>query len=297
MSADSQILVIGEALVDIVDHGGQTREHPGGSPANVALGLGRRGLNPVLLTRLGRDARASRIARHLERSGVAILAESFSDRPTSVARATLTDDGAALYDFDIFWELPDVELSVRPHVVHAGSLAIFLEPGRSGVVSQIERLNPRILTLDPNVRPELLGDPFTARPLFEQVAAEATVVKLSDEDAHWLYPGLSLSEVIARVAAGGTRLVVITLGADGAVLAAGGERVEVPAVNVPVVDTIGAGDTFMSSLIADYIDVHANELTTSILRKLGRRAASAAAITVSRAGADLPWADEVSRWI
>lgn len=293
MTEQPEILVIGESLVDIVAVAGTVTEHPGGSPANVALGLGRRGRSVALLTRLGRDPRASTIVRHLERSGVEVLADSFTDQPTSTARATLSDDGSAAYEFDIRWDLPANPPALKPHVVHTGSLAAFLEPGASTLIEHLHHFREAIVTFDPNIRRDLMPEHGQAVKKFERIAHRATVVKLSDEDARWLYPSRAPADIIADVQQHGPRLVALTLGAAGALLGADGHQVVVPAAVGSVSDTIGAGDTFMTSLIDDYSQAPTRHFTEEGLHRLGTRAAAAAAVTVSRPGADLPWTDEL----
>ncbi|TDN91481.1 PfkB family carbohydrate kinase [Microbacterium sp. BK668] len=288
------VLVIGEAVVDITSSAGAKTEMPGGGPANVALGLGRRGVDVALLTNLGRDARGSVITRHLERSGVWVLGESFVDDATSTAHAEITADGSARYDFDVRWIGPEARLGVRPRTIHTGSVAAFLTPGDARVLEQLDRLNAEIVTFDPNIRPALIGARDRARARFEDFARRATVVKLSDEDAEYLYPDTGVHEALDAIAALGPRLVALTRGAHGAALAADGHAVEVPGRTVAVVDTIGAGDTFMASLIADYPSMHDGGISAADLRDLGETAVGAAAITVSRAGADLPWSADLA---
>jgi fructokinase len=293
-ATEIEVLVIGEALVDITTAGEEVVEMPGGGPANVALGLGRQGIGVALLTRLGTDPRGSAITRHLERSGVWVLAESFGAGPTSTAHAHILDDGSARYEFSIDWTASRERLAVKPRTIHAGSVAAFLPPGDEVVLEQIDRLAPEIVTFDPNIRPALVGDLDRARVRFEEFARRSTVLKLSDEDAGFLYPGLDEDGVLATIGGLGPRLVAITRGACGAVLAAEGRVVEVPGRRVVVADTIGAGDTFMASLVAAYPALHDGDLTEQTLRELAGRAVDAAAITVSRPGADLPWAVELS---
>ncbi|WP_426323573.1 PfkB family carbohydrate kinase [Microbacterium sp. E-13] len=292
-TTEVDVLVIGEALVDITTIGAEAIEIPGGGPANVALGLGRRGIDVALLTSLGPDARGSAVTRHLERSGVWVLAESFGTTPTSTANAHILDDGAARYEFSIAWRPSRERLQVRPRTVHAGSVAAFLTPGDEVVLEHIDRLAPEIVTFDPNIRPALVGQPDRARARFEQFARRSTVVKLSDEDAGFLYPGLDEAGLLEVIGSLGPRLVALTRGARGAVLAAEGMVVDLPGRRVAVADTIGAGDTFMASLVADYPRLHHTILTEPDLRELGTRAVDAAAITVGRPGADLPWAAEL----
>lgn len=292
-TTDIEVLVIGEALVDITTTGEEILETPGGGPANVALGLGRRGIDVALLTQLGPDARGSAITRHLERSGVWVLAESFGASPTSAAYAHILDDGSARYEFHIDWTVSPERLLVKPRTVHAGSIAAFLAPGDEVVLQQIDQLAPEIVTFDPNIRPALVGDPGRARARFHEFAGRSTVLKLSDEDAAFLYPGVDEAGILTAIGDLGPRLVALTRGARGAVLAADGQVVEVPGRRVAVADTIGAGDTFMASLVADYPPLHVAELTEQHLRILALRAVDAAAITVGRPGADLPWAAEL----
>ena len=248
-------LVIGEALVDIVVDRSGSAEHPGGSPANVAMGLGRRGVDVALLTDLGRDARGSLVVDHLERSNVHVIQESLSDRPTSSATATLAQDGSAAYRFDVRWQPPAGPLPVRARLVHTGSIASFLEPGRSSVLDHLDRLRAPLVTLDPNIRPALLGTQAEALLRFEELASRADIVKMSDEDAAWLYPRLTPVEVSRVVRELGPGLVVVTLGADGALLTTTDGEHAVPGVATTVADTIGAGDTFMASLIVDALAV------------------------------------------
>lgn len=287
------MLVVGEALVDIVDDGGSSVEHVGGSPANVALGLGRRGLAVDLLSQLGRDVRGRMIIDHLRASGVNVLGASLSDGRTSVARARIAPDGQASYEFDIRWDAVSAPAGVRPRLIHTGSIAAFLEPGAASVRELLGSAAAPEVTFDPNIRPALVGDHHEAFAAYEETARLASVVKMSDEDASWLYPGASVDRVIDAVIALGPSLVAITLGQRGAVIATAEHRVVLPAVPVDAVDTIGAGDTFMASLIHSVLERGSRGLERSMLERIGREAVRAAAITVSRAGADLPWKREL----
>lgn len=287
------VLVIGEALMDITDSADGVSETPGGGPANIAMGLARRGVAAALLTHLGTDERGRAIARHLEASGVGILPESFHDVPTSTARATLDATGAATYEFDIAWEVPrGLSLGDTP-VIHTGSLATFLNPGADAVQALLDAHPDAIVTFDPNIRPGLVGSPEDARSRFERIARRARVVKLSDEDAAFLYPDLDIAAVIAAILTLGPAIVAVTRGGSGATLATHEGVVEVTAPRVEVVDTIGAGDTFMASLLVEPLLRAGSTPRAAQLTEIGTRAAEAAAITVSRVGADLPWAHEL----
>lgn len=286
------VLVIGEALIDAVDDGIRVVEHVGGSPANVALGLGRRGLSVGLLTQLADDAHGLAVLDHLRASRVDVLPESVSASRTSVAAARVGPDGQAVYTFDVSWK-SFTSPTDTARIVHTGSIAAFLEPGATAVREALERSHAEEVTFDPNIRPDLVGDHAHAVETFERIARLATVVKLSDEDASWLYPDHATRSVIDTVLRLGPRMVVMTLGADGAIVASGADRVRVPAVPVAAVDTIGAGDTFMASLIHSILDRGSAGLQPAELETIGRAATRAAAITVSRVGANLPWAREL----
>lgn len=288
------VCVAGESLIDIVTDG-VAREVPGGSPANVALGLGRLGVPVEFATWLGDDDRGHRIAAHLRASGVRLVDGTFGAARTSTATVRLRPDGQPTYEFDIEWHLP--ELRRAPRWLHVGSIGAFVEPGASTVLESVRRTAAAggTVSFDPNIRPALLGDPADVRVRFEQFVASADVVKLSDEDAAWLYPGSSPHEVLDRLLSAGVELAVVTTGAAGATLATARERVSVAGQRVDVVDTVGAGDTAMAALIWQ---LHGRpdalgSLDASALTELGRVSARAAAITVGRRGADLPDAAEL----
>lgn len=284
------VLVVGEALVDVVSGTeGTVVEHVGGSPANVALGLGRLGVPVRLHTALGRDVRGERISAHLTASGVRIDPRSWSLPRTSTAIAHIGPDGAAEYDFDLDWRLPALPVLAGEQVVHVGSVAAFLEPGATTLEEFLTHVSHVRVTFDPNIRPALVGCHATAVDRVQRVARMASVVKLSDEDAAWLYPGESTGQVLDRFLGLGVDTVAITFGAAGAALASQAARIQLPAPTVQVADTVGAGDTFMAALIDGTRTQPARVLDESDLHRMGSYAAAAAAITVQRSGADLPY--------
>ncbi|MFB2554100.1 PfkB family carbohydrate kinase [Herbiconiux liangxiaofengii] len=327
------IVAIGESLVDVVEpampsaDGAPASEHPGGSPMNIALGLARLGRPVTLVTEIGTDARGDAIAEHLRSAGVELAPGSVRDEPTSSATARLRADGSADYVFDLRWSLP-AGLSVADPalasagIVHVGSIGAFLEPGASELASLLAALagseHPPLITLDPNVRPSIVPDHAAVLARFEQLAALATVVKLSDEDAEWLYPAGdgaagadaapgagALDRVADRILALGPALVAVTRGGAGALLATAADRRDVSGITVEVADTIGAGDSFMSALIDQLAglvdqgvpvdslrDGHAFDSTR--LGLIGDFAVRCATITVSRPGANPPTRDEIA---
>lgn len=301
MPADQQhsgtapdVVVVGEALVDIVVSPEGSVGHPGGSPANVAYGLGRLGVKTALLTSIGDDHHAAAIEEHLRSAGVVLLPGSQRPGRTATATATLTSDGSAHYEFDISWELPRAAPATLPKVLHTGSIGAFLAPGAAVVRELLEQSHQRcVVTFDPNIRPALLGSHREAQAIFEDLVPFTEVVKLSDEDALWLYPGVPLEDVPQRILECGAGLVVITRGSEGSLLATETTRVIVPAISSSVVDTIGAGDSYMAALIHGLLHRGAEGLTASSLTSLGSLASKAAAITVRRAGAQPPTLEEL----
>ncbi|WP_104044388.1 carbohydrate kinase family protein [Arthrobacter sp. ZGTC412] len=288
------VIVVGEALVDIVVSPRGTVEHPGGSPANVAYGLGRLHAVTALLTSIGDDHHGAAIEQHLRSAGVTLLPGSRRGGGTATATAVLASDGSAHYDFDIQWDLPRIAPATLPKILHTGSIATFLSPGAAAVRELIEQSHPRcIVTYDPNIRPALLGSHFEAKTIFEELVPFTEVVKLSDEDARWLYPRLSLEDIPQRILELGTGLVAVTMGAEGSLLTTASACVAVPAVRSAVIDTIGAGDSYMSALIYGLLMRGADGLAPSVLESLGRMAAKAAAITVRRPGAQPPTLEEL----
>lgn len=291
--ATAGALVVGEALIDeVVDPGGVSR-HPGGSPANVALGLSRLGVPTRLHTAIGDDPDGDLIARHLESSGVTLTPESRTARPTSRAVATLAADGSASYDFAVTWEPRDLPGTAAPAVVHTGSLGAFLEPGADTAREIVRRSRAAgaLVAFDPNARPSLIPDADASRARFDEFAFASQLTKLSDEDAEFLFPGRSPEYVLDLLVDGGVAVAGITRGGQGALLASGDARVGIPPVRTTVADTVGAGDSFMAALIWSLVfdgGWDGRSVPASVLERAGATAARAAAITVSRPGADLP---------
>jgi fructokinase len=300
-------VVIGEALVDLVGQRGSRTlvAHPGGSPANVALGLARLGDPVTLMTRLGKDAFGEMISTHLQSSGVRVDAGRDDGAKTSLAVASLAA-GVATYDFRIEWDIGTLApLPVETRCLHTGSLATVLEPGRADVEDLMAREHQRgrvTISYDPNVRPALLGTPERARPGIEHLVTLSDVVKVSDEDLHWLYPGRPDEEVARDWLARGPVLVIVTRGGQGVYAVTAGLDVRRPATPVDLVDTVGAGDSFTSGLLdglrrADLIGSERREKLSAVdessLVSILDDASLVAAITCSRPGANPPTRAEV----
>jgi fructokinase len=286
---DTDVLVIGEALIDIVESAEGDRELVGGSPANVAVGLARQGHAVRLLTRLGRDERGARIAAQIAESGAVVDEESWTDAATSTARARLRPDGSAEYEFAIDWAVPTASLE-GTRIVHTGSIALFLEPGGSAVLEVLRRAadtGAALVSLDPNIRPALVGAHEVAlalrpgRGIGRSGQAERRGRRVA-------VPGLDADAVLHQIAAYGPRLTVMTRGGEGAIGLGPGGVSAVDALPVTVADTIGAGDAYMASLISSALDDPAIFEDAASFAAALRRAAVTAGITVSRAGANPP---------
>jgi fructokinase len=295
-------VVVGEALVDLVgQRGGRTLAvHPGGSPANVALGLGRLGVPVTLMTRLGRDSFGEMVRQHLEASGVRVEGGPAEGTDTSLAIAMLAA-GVASYDFRITWDVGDFPpLPVEARCLHTGSLATALVPGRDRVIDLVQREHERrrvTISYDPNARPALLGEPERARPDIERLVTLSDVVKVSDEDLAWLYPGRNDEEIAREWLESGPALVVVTRGGAGVYALSANVDLRRGAVPIDLVDTVGAGDSFTSGLLdglqrADLLGAARRDALAAIdhatLASVTEEAAMIAAITCSRPGADPP---------
>jgi fructokinase len=292
-----RVVVAGEALVDIVMPAQGSTEHaPGGSPLNVAVGLARLGVETLLVTELGDDDHGRLVRDHVLRSGVRLHADAVSaDRSTSTATAHLDEHGSATYDFDLRWSLAPVGLPAGVEALHIGSVGALLRPGRDSVLELARAASEQgaLVTYDPNARPALTPEPDQAWRDVKDAASLADLVKMSDEDLHFLQPGMAPADVAAGFFEAGTRLVVVTHGGHGAVAMTPKVTVEVPSREVQVVDTVGAGDSFMGALIAVAIEHGLDGLDEERLAAYLFAAHQVGQITVSRRGADPPWRQEL----
>jgi fructokinase len=288
----AQIAVIGEALVDVVADG---TAFVGGSPLNVAVGLARLGLPVTLHTRVGDDGYGRQITSLLDSEDVTLPDGAVDDGRTSVAAVTLDDTGAAQYDFTLDWSLPSPDLT-GASLVHTGSIGAILEPGGTLARQAVASAGAGVLrSYDPNIRPDIMGDPGTTRAKVRDLAAACHVVKFSDEDARWLADGGTAEEVLASVAASGPRVTVMTRGGQGCTAVVDGRTYGLAARPVDVVDTIGAGDAFMSGLLfalvrdgADRLIVDGSPLSDGQVHRALETALASAAVAVSREGAQPP---------
>jgi fructokinase len=297
--APARALVIGEALIDVVERDGRvTGEHVGGSPLNVAVGLARLGRGVDFLTHIGSDPRGSRIVDYLKESDVQLVSGSQTADRTPTALATLDANGSAQYVFDIDWQLSGTPEVAPPLVAHAGSIATVLEPGCRATAALLDAYHPSAtITFDPNVRPALIEDGDIARGRIDRWIERCDVVKASDEDMRWYEPNRSPEQIATTWLGLGPSIVAVTMGEAGSFAMCAAGTVRVPALRVNVVDTVGAGDAFMSGLIDGLWSLgllgaerrpDLARIGVDALTQVLQTAALSSALTVSRAGADLP---------
>ena len=287
----------GEALVDLVGQSPHFTAYAGGSSYNVAITLGRLGAPVSLIARTGRDEFGAMLETKARASGVSFDRWQIVDEPTSLAVATLDADGSAHYDFyftgtaALEWDDSLVETAPTSGVLMLGSIASWRPPS-AGILQALQRRahdsGAVLVAYDPNVRPALIADRDTARASIERCISAAHLVKASDEDVEFLYPGTELTEVARRWCELGPTLVVVTLGSAGAVaIGADGEVARCPGEQITVADTVGAGDSFAAGLLAALGEVSPSELADRIPDAL-HQAVLVSAMTCERNGADPP---------
>jgi fructokinase len=292
------IWVCGEVLIDILPTGPVV----GGGPANTAKALARLGHDVHFIDGISTDAYGVSAREELLRDGVNLDLALASDKPTCTATVTLDAaggasyefliDGTATFDFASSW-LPD-PYRYQPQVLHIGTLVTMIEPGASALYDwamQVAELAP--IVFDPNIRPSVQPDRDLYEAAVEKWAALSAVIKVSDDDLAWLFPGQAIEDVANRWINDGAFLVVVTQGANGIMGYTSDGRVEVPGVKVDVVDTVGAGDTVGAIVVEAMLTHGLVELRGDLLRGVLARAAAAAAITCSRKGAQPPFKHEL----
>jgi fructokinase len=287
------IWVCGEVLIDILPIGPVV----GGGPANTAKALARLGYEVDFIDGISTDAFGVSARKELERDGVGLSLSLSSEKPTCTATVTLDShgsasyefliDGTATFDFSHSW-LPDPE-RLKPSVLHIGTLVTIVEPAATVLYEwAIKTGEFAPIVFDPNVRSSVVGDRDKYRAAVEKWVGISSVVKLSDDDISWLYPDQSMDEVAKGWIANGVSLVVITRGASGIIGYTEHGFGEVEGAKVSVIDTVGAGDTVGAILVEGIIKHSVNGLAGHVLNAVLHRAAIAAGITVSRAGAQPP---------
>ncbi|MCE8509711.1 carbohydrate kinase [Ruegeria pomeroyi] len=308
------ILCCGEALIDMIpaptSGGGRGfLPQPGGGALNTAIALGRLGQSVGLVTALSIDMFGQQLAGALTASHVDLSGAARVDRPTTLAFVQLRDGQPeyAFYDENSAGRmLGAAELPPLPEAAETlcfGGISLACEPGADAYADLLSRHGAgRVVLIDPNIRPALVRDQARYRDRLGMMMARADILRLSDEDLGWLYPEAPDLRTGARsLLALGPALVVVTRGAEGAEgYLPDGTAVSVPAPQVTVADTVGAGDTFIAGLLASLSDqgllspASLARLDPDQLKVAMTHAARVAAIAVSRAGSNPPWAHELA---
>ena len=307
------ILCCGEALIDMIPTPTSVGRdgfvpYAGGAVFNTSIALGRLGVQTGMLTGLSSDMFGQQLADALQASHVDKTHVVTSDRPTTLAFVRL-QDGHATYTFNDensagrmleMGDLPEVSSEVSS--LYFGGISLACEPCADTYAALLEREGAsRAVMMDPNIRPQFIQDISVYRARLDRMMARVDILKVSDEDLNWIVPDpLSLKEKVEVVQELGPSVVILTRGGEGASgFLNDGTEVTVPAQRVEIVDTVGAGDTFNAGVLAKLYEQGALQkaklktLTADALIEALEYGARVAAVTVSRAGANPPWAEEL----
>jgi fructokinase len=297
-----QVWVVGEVLIDLIQDADQHLAVVGGGPANTAKALANLGVKTYFIDGISTDKYGQMAKTELLSSDVLLDYAQYSNKPTCTAKVTLSKSGSASYEFAIAdtatfdfsdqW-LPDPQ-SLKPSLLHIGTLATVIEPGASVLFEWAQSVaNVAPIVFDPNIRPAVLGNKSVYVKKVEKWVAISSAVKVSDEDLNWLYQGKSIDEIVNEWLEVGVQLVVVTLGDKGITAYRMNEQISVDAVKVVVADTVGAGDTVGAVLVEAIVKNGLDKLNGEVLKTMLKLAAKAAAITVSRTGANPPSKEEI----
>jgi len=297
-----QVWVAGEVLIDLIPNADQYQAVVGGGPANTAIALAKLGVKTCFIDGISSDEYGQMAKDELHSANVLLDYVQYSNKPTCTAKVTLSKSGGATYefvieatatfDFSTQW-LPDPQ-RLKPSLLHIGTLATVIEPGASVLFDWAQRVaQVAPIVFDPNIRPAVLGNRDEYVKKVEKWVAISSAVKVSDEDLKWLYPSKAMNEVVNRWLEVGVQLVVVTLGEKGITAYRKNEQESVDAVKVVVADTVGAGDTVGAVLVEAIVNNGLDKLSGEVLKTMLNRAVKAAAITVSRTGANPPTLKEI----
>ena len=290
-----QAWVAGEVLIDLIPEGTDRKPIVGGGPANTVKALSKLGIDTQFIDGISSDQYGQMAKNELKTAGVKLDYVKYSDKPTCLAIVSISNSGSATYefitentatfDFTLDW-LPNPQTD-HPSLLHIGTLATVIEPGASLLfewAQSVAKAAP--VVFDPNIRPAVISDRAQYVTKVERWVAISSAVKVSDEDIKWLYPSFEIEQVVNNWLKKGPSLIVVTYGDKGLIGYRKGEKVIVDAVKVKVVDTVGAGDTVGAILVEAIVNDGLDSLAGSRLETMLKRAAKAAAITVSRVGAN-----------
>lgn len=305
------IICCGEAVIDFLpakerDGAMNFQAFTGGSIYNVAIALGRLGRTVGYCGGLSTDFFGDRLRSGLKESGVDLSFSPISDRSSTLAFVQFHDGepSYAFIDGDSaarMLQVKDLPVLSKPvKALHFGSISLIHDPaGATLEAFAHQHHGGKIISLDPNIRAEQVRDRDAYMQRLNAMMAMADIIKLSDIDLEWIAPGANPDSVAAQWLEAGAKVIAITKGGKGVVAYTKGSRIECAPEPVDIADTIGAGDTFMAGFLAaldrtgflniDKID----ELDAGHLEKALKFAMRVARITISRPGANPPWAEEL----
>ena len=305
------ILCCGEALIDMIPTdlaGGGTgfAPHAGGAIFNTAVALGRLNAKVGMLSGVSTDGFGTLLADRLRENGVDTAHLIRSDRLTTLAIVHLID-GQATYSFydegaagRMLTEADMPTLGYEVKTLYFGGISLVSPPAADAYAALLEAAHDsRIVMLDPTIRPGFITDEAAYRARLGQMLSRADIVKVSDEELAWITGGQGeITAQAAQLQHMGLRCVIVTLGAEGAIVLGAGDSAQVPAVPAQVVDTVGAGDTFNAGFLAGLSETGADKdalaaMSADALVPALRYGARVAAVTVSRAGANPPHLSEL----
>lgn len=303
------ILCAGEALIDMLPRETAAGEnafapHAGGAVFNTAIALGRLGAPVQFFSGISSDLFGDVLKAELAASKVDSSPAAISDRPTTLAFVTLTNGHAsyAFYDENTAGRMitPEDLPEVTADAVFVGGISLAVEPCADAYEALAAKATKTaVVMMDPNVRPGFIKDADHYRARITRMMGHADIVKMSDEDLAWFYPNQATAIAARAVVANGVKLLCITEGSKGVTGYTAAHEVFVAANKAEVVDTVGAGDTFNAGLLASLHAAGAltkdrvSDLDEDTVRAALAMGAKVAAITVSRAGANPPWAHEL----
>jgi fructokinase len=297
-----KVWVVGEVLIDLIPEGADRKPVVGGGPANTAKSLAKLGIDTQFIDGISTDGYGQMAKDELVSAGVKLDYVKYSDKPTCLAIVSINKSGSATYEFVIEntaafdfahdW-LPNPKTD-RPALLHIGTLATAIEPGASELfewAQSVAKVAP--IVFDPNIRSAVISDREQYLAHVERWVSISSAIKVSNEDIKWLYPSFEIEQVVNNWLTKGPSLIVVTYGDKGLAGYQKDEKVSVEAVKVKVVDTVGAGDTVGAILVEAIIKDGLDSLAGARLETMLKRAAKAAAITVSRVGANPPTSEEL----
>ncbi|WP_019212570.1 carbohydrate kinase family protein [Yersinia massiliensis] len=300
----NRIICYGESLIDFTHDGQAFTPHPGGSPYNVAIALGRLGSQVDYCTQLSTDMFGNLLLQHLELNHVGTKAISRSPAPTTLAFVLTHPETEPEYAFysrqaaDVIIQPEDLPAPIDATLHHFGSISFMQEPCGTTWENYLTQLNG-FISFDPNIRPSLIPDRQAYLDRFNRIIGKIQLLRLSLSDLQWLAPDEAVEHFMSRMFAQGVLMVAITGGSDGAWVYTKESKIYQPVTSVEVADTIGAGDTFTAGLLSVLVDGIDGKtwakLNDNMLSQALKTGSIAAALNCCNKGANPPTADEVNK--